>query len=230
MARDDPDPNQMPFGPIFGYQDAPRRSEDARSPTQESLKSTNFLDDPFRSPVSAISFLLLCLLTIASIYLLAQKYRQARSYNSQRPVPRRIPTLESARWFESGSESWEAQPTRNDSGLATEDLVKMHEIARTDEDTPTPTTTFQSSSTQTEERATFDYNNGMENACKKRGLSFDSRLYKGESMDKQQAIEEQGRLERSYRSVEVCSRGVLVGNVTESGIAQRRRTTWNMSM
>jgi len=139
--------------------------------------------------------------------------------------------LESARAFTSGSESWEVQPTGSDSRLAPENLVEIHEDARMDEDMPTPITAYQGWGTQTDERAAFDYDNGLENTCIKRSLSSDTALDDDkDTVDKEQAIKESDGLRRNVRSKEVWPRGVAIGRVAESGIAQRRKTTSNMSM
>lgn len=120
-------PARMPYGPYHGYYHAPRSSENARPPCTPVQDSIGFLDDPFRTPFSALLFLVLCAGLGAIVYVLAKRLRRARSYKSNLFTSRRLQNLESARRLPSGVDTGSALMWTGESELNTTDLVDARE-------------------------------------------------------------------------------------------------------
>src|SRR6266516_2300659 len=102
-------------------------NEDSQSRSMQSQEGFDFLDNPFGSVISSIAFLGLCGFAITSIYILIQKYHQAREYKQFSSHPTPVPNLGSARALATGLDTglpgmWEAEPE-----LVTADLVGIRE-------------------------------------------------------------------------------------------------------
>src|SRR4051794_10969238 len=77
--------------------------------------------------MSTTIFLGLCAVVVASIYVLLQRYRQSRNYNSFSSRAKSIPRIESTRALSSGIDTSQSWTWRAESELSTVDLVHMRE-------------------------------------------------------------------------------------------------------
>jgi hypothetical protein len=89
----------------------------------------DWLDNPFHSASSTMTFLILCAFAVVSLYVLIQKYRQIRSDKlfSSNAQPARNP--EPARALSSGADTDQSWTGRTVSEPATADLIGMREGA-----------------------------------------------------------------------------------------------------
>jgi hypothetical protein len=201
----------------------------------------DWLDNPFRSASSTVTFLILCAFVVVSLYVLIQKYRQIRSYKLFSSNAQPVGNLEPARALSSGTDTDQSWTGRTVSEPATADLIGMREgVINHDRKAS------QLSSFLYEERDSDDGHaayHGLESVMRRRtpldensqedyftpaSAAFNSN--EAFWTKQKQAGEELDQVRRNLRSRVIKANGVTVGQVGDSAIAQRRRTTSNRSM
>ena len=201
----------------------------------------DWLDKPFRSASSIMTFLILCAFVVVSLYVLIQKYRQIRSYKlfSSNAQPAR--NLESVRALSSGADTDQSWTGRTVSEPATADLIGLRNGAISHDRKASQISSF-----LCEERGSDDGHaahhdldgtmrrrtpldeNSQEDYFTPAGAAFNSN--EAFWTKQKQAGEELDQVRRNLRSRVIIANGVTVGQVGDSTIAQRRRTTSNRSM
>jgi hypothetical protein len=215
--------------------------ENGQGPSTRFQDGSEFFDNPFRSITSTIAFLGLCAFVVTSILILTQKYRQARNYKISPSRPRPAPNLESARAFSSGIETGQTWTWKAESEIATAGLMDIRRgaISGGREFSPVGIITYEGSESDEGEWAEDDWKAAMvtgtlqhDNAQETNLTPPNTDINKNKAVwtKHEQAGVESDQLRRSLRSRMVVPNGVVVGQVGDSGIAQRRRATSNRSM
>jgi hypothetical protein len=230
---------EMPFSPDSRYYLT--NNGYGPRPTTRSQNGSDFLDNPFRSIISTIAFLGLCAFVVTSVYILSQKYRQARNYKCFPSRARLLPNLESARALSSGIDTGQSWTWQTESEITTADLVDMREGSIDDDEEVSPIEMVSYQDTELDEGDVGDYE--LERGVRRLTLqdkNTQERYFtpasaaSNEDKDlwtkQKRAGEELDQVRRNLRSRRVISNGVVVGQVGDSRIAQRRRTASNRSI
>ena len=215
------------------------------SPRQGSSRryddELDWLDNPFRSASSTMTFLILCAFVVVSLYVLIQKYRQIRSYKlfSSNAQPAR--NLESVRALSSGADTDQSWTGRTVSEPATADLIGMRTGVISHDRKASQISSFLYEGRDSDDghaayhdldgairrRTPLDENSQVDYFTPA-GAAFNSN--EAFWTKQKQAGEELDQVRRNLRSRVIIANGVTVGQVGDSTIAQRRRTTSNRSM
>ena len=207
----------------------------------QSQHSSEFLDNPFRSLASTIAFIILCAFVVTSIYILLKRYGQLQHYKFSASCARPVPNLESARALSSGIDTGQSWTLQAESGLTTADLVDMRDGTITSDGDFSPIGMFSYEGTETHRGHTADceVEGGMvggtledENIQEQYYTPANAVFGETELMRsaRKRAGEELDRVRRNFRSRTIRPNRVVVGQVGDSRIAQRRRSTSNRSM
>ena len=215
--------------------------DDEQSSTTHLQDESDFLDNPFSSLGSTVAFLALCAFVVTSAYILLTKYRQLRIHKPSSSHTEVVLNIESARAFASGvdigkSGIWEAE-----SELATADLVDVREGAFISDGDFPPLGMLPYEDTESEEGrvAAYDLEGGLEGRSLQDGNTQEQYFTPATAVigdnealwaDRKRVGEELDQVRRNLRSRMVRPNAVVVGQVGDSRIAQRRRTTSNRSM
>jgi hypothetical protein len=188
-------------------------------------------------------FLILCAFVVVSLYVLIQKYRQIRSYKLFSSNAQLVRNLESARALSSGVDTDQLWTGRTVSESATADLIGMHEGAASYDRKTSPFSTFPYEVRHSDDGHVAYHDHDPEGAMRRRTpLDENSQedyftpaitaFNSNEAFwtKQKQAGEELDQVRRNLRSRVIRPDGVTVGQVGNSAIAQRRRTTSNRSM
>jgi hypothetical protein len=229
----------MPLASNSGYYSS--KNEDGQGRIMQYQDSFDFLDNPFGSILSSIAFLGLCGFAIASIYILAQKYHQAREYKQFSSRPRPVSNLESARALATGIDTgptwiWQAEPE-----LATADLLDIREglISDCSELSPLAISPYKDNDSDKglvagcdlediDGRRMMQHENAPERYTDPAGNPLDED--RASWIKQKQAGEELDQMRKTFRSRMVRGGGVVMGQVGGSTIAQRRRAESNKSI
>jgi len=178
----------------------------------------------------------LCGFAITSIYILIQKYRQAREYH-----PRPVSNLGSARALATGIDTglpgmWQAEPE-----LVTADLVGVREDSISDFEEFSPFAI--SPHNDTESNKGFEAGCGHGDVDGRRMMQHENATARfidaaGETLDedkaewvkRKQAGEDLDQVRKAPRSRMFIPNGVVMGQVRDGTIAQRRRAGSNRSL
>jgi len=201
----------------------------------------DWLGNPFRSASSTMTFLILCAFVVVSLYVLIQKYRQIRSYQlfSSNAQPAR--NLESVRALSSGADTDQSWIGRTVSEPATADLIGMRKgaISHDRKDSQISSFLYEERDSDDGHAAYHDLDGAMrrrtrldENSQEDYFTPASAAFNSNEAFwtKQKQAGEELDQVRRNLRSRVIKANGVTVGQVGDSTIAQRRRTTSNRSM
>ena len=185
-----------------------------------------------------MTFLILCAFVVVSLYVLIQKYCQIRSYKlfSSNAQPAR--NLESVRALSSGADTDQSWTGRTVSEPATADLIGMRKGAirkasqissflYEERDSDDGHAAYHDLDGAIRRRTPLD-ENSQEDYFTPASAAFNSN--EAFWIKQKQAGEELDQVRRNLRSRVITANGVTVGQVGDSAIAQRRRTTSNRSM
>lgn len=190
--------------------------------------------------MSTIAFLGLCAFVVASIYVLSQKYRQVRNYKASSSRVRLAPNLESARALSNGTETGQTWAWQAESEIATADQAGMREGAVSDDREVPPIAIFSYQGSESDEGDIAEYEvegakgSGVLQHKIPTGSYFTPASVAITQSDALWANQKQAgqgldQVRRNVRSRTVIPNGVVVGQVGDSEIAQRRRTASNGS-
>lgn len=205
-----------------------------------SQDGTDFLDNPFRSIISTVAFLGLFAFVFTSIYILTHKYRRARNYKSFDSRPRAVPSLESARALSSGIDTGQSWTWHAESEMATADLVDMREGAIIKNGEVPPTANFPCLVTEFDDEDLVEREvevamlRALQNGTAQERCFTPTNAISDEENDlwttQKQAGEDLDQVRKSLRSGMFMPSGVVIGEVGDSQIAQRRRTNSKRDM
>jgi hypothetical protein len=201
----------------------------------------DWLDNPFRSMSSTMAFLGLCTFVFVSSYVLVQKYCQIRSYKSFSSNARPARNLESAQALPSDVDTDRLWMSQTVSEGATADLIGMQEGAICHDRKASLFTGFPYEARDSDDGHAAHHD--LEGAMQRRALpdeiaqeeyftpaSAALNSNKAFWTKQKQSGEELDQVRRNLRSKVIRANGVTVGQVCDSAIAQRRRSTSNRSM
>ena len=229
----------MPYSP-HSHQHLSNDKKDEHGSTTHSPNEPDFLDNPFRSLASTIAFLGLCVFMATSVYILLKKYRQLQKYKSCPSPARPVPSRESARALSSGIDISQPWTWLAESEVTTADLVEMREGANLVDGEVSPVGMFPFENTKSGKGYPVEHSLpvGLEGRSSQ-GENIQEQYFTpaysvvddNEALwaDHKQAGEELDQVRRNLRSKMIRPSGVVVGQVGDSGIAQRRRATSNRS-
>jgi hypothetical protein len=201
----------------------------------------DWLDKPFRSASSTMTFMILCAFVIVSLYVLIQKYCQIRSCKlfSSNAQPAR--NLEPVRALSSGADTDQSWTGRTVSEPATADLIGIREgaISYDRKASQTSSSLYEERDSDHGHAAYHDLDGAMrrrtpldENSQEDYFTPASAAFNSNEAFwtKQKQAGQELDQVRRNLRSRVIKANGVTVGQVADGAIAQRRRTPSNRSM
>jgi len=201
----------------------------------------DWLDKPFRSASSTMTFLILCAFVVVSLYVLIQKYRQIRSYKLFSSNAQPVRNLDSVRALSSGADTDQSWTGQTVSEPATADLIGMRKGAISHDRNTSQISSFLCKERDSDDghAAYHDLDGVMQRRTPLDESSEEDYFTPASAAfnnneafwtKQKQAGQELDQVRRNLRSRVIKANGVTVGQVADGAIAQRRRTPSNRSM